>query len=205
MAFIKDWISAPKATRPMALALVVVSVAVGCHDEPMPTIQLMPGTASEQQLSFSPKASLAEYVELATGGDQLRIILASYELNCEGYSPTPETGVLVVLTFLLPVGQRPMPGTYPWSGLPQVEKSTDTASELKSPVVMPVIRMGKSSFEMLPGGSVDIQHLNLERQGEVVGVMRLEQSGGDGHPPTRLFGSFKARVCRTTVPSGTWH
>ena len=154
-------------------------------------------------MSFLPKSSLAEYVELPTGGDELRITLANYELNCDAYSPVPENGILVVLTILLPVGQHPVVGTYPWPGLPRGEKSSDTSFDLKSPVVLPVIRLGKKSIPLLPGGNVDIQRLNLERQGEVVGVMRLEQSGGDGQPPTRLFGSFLARVCRTTVSSGS--
>ena len=175
---------------------------IGCHDNHPATIQLMTGASTEQQVSFSPKSSFAEYVELPTGGDELRITLANYELNCDTFAPNPEGGVLVVLTFLLPVGQRPDVGTYPWPGLPRGDKSTDANFELRSPVVMPVIRIGRKSIPLLPGGNVDIQRINLERQGEVAGAMRLEQSGGDGQPPTRLFGSFVARVCRTTVPAG---
>ena len=142
-------------------------------------------------------------VKVQIQGDELRVTLANYELNCDAYAPTPDNGAFVVLTFLLPVGQHPVVGSYPWSGLPRGEKSADSNFDLKSPVVMPVIRLGKKSLAMLPGGLVDIQRLNLERQGEVAGVMRLEQSGGDGQPPTRLFGSFTARVCRTTVPAGS--
>ncbi len=183
---------------------IAVSLSVSsCRDSQTAVIQIMTGNESEQQMSFSPKSSLAEYVELPTGGDELRITLASYELNCDSYTPTPDNGVLVVLTFLLPVGQHPAVGTYPWPGLTRGEKAAGNNFDLKSPVVMPVIRIGKRSIPLLPGGSVDIQRLNLERQGDVTGVMRLEQSGGDGQPPTRLFGSFVARVCRTTLPSGS--
>jgi len=189
----------------LTTSLVVASFSVtsSCQENHAAVIQIMTGDSSEQQVSFTPKASLAEYVELPSGGDELRVTLANYELNCDAYAPTPDNGALVVLTFLLPVGQHPVIGSYPWSGLPRGEKSADSNFDLKSPVVMPVIRLGKKSLAMLPGGLVDIQRLNLERQGEVAGVMRLEQSGGDGQPPTRLFGSFAARVCRTTVPAGS--
>jgi len=178
-------------------------IAAGCRENPVASIQLMTGESTDQQMSFLPKSSFAEYVELTTGGDELRITLANYELNCDTYTPNPEGGVLVVLTFLLPVGQHPVVGAYPWPGLPRGEKSADANFDLKSPVVMPVIRIGKRSIPLLPGGNVDIQRLNLERQGEVSGAMRLEQSGGNGQPPTRLFGSFTARVCRTTIPAGS--
>ncbi len=188
-----------------AAAFVVASfmLVVGCRENDPSVIQIVAGGAGEQQLTFAPVASLAEYVELPNRGDELRVSLANYDLNCDGYSPNPDGGVLVVLTFLLPVGQHPIAGTYFWPGLPKGDKSTDADFELKTPVVMPVVRIGKRSIALLPGGNVDIQRLNLERQGEVVGVMRLEQSGGDGQPPTRLFGSFRARVCRTSMPSGT--
>jgi len=175
---------------------------VGCRDNNPSVIQIVAGNSSDQQLTFAPVASLAEYVELPNRGDELRVSLANYELNCDGYSPNPDGGAVVVLTFLLPVGQRPTVGTYFWPGLQKGDKSPDADLELKTPVVMPVVRIGKRSIALLPGGNVDIQRLNLERQGEVVGVMRLEQSGGDGQPPTRLFGSFTARVCRTSIPSG---
>ncbi len=183
---------------------LIVCVAIGlgsCRDNSAPVIQVVAGNSGEP-ISFTPKVSFAEYAELPSGGDELRVSLANYDLNCDGYSPVPEGGIIVVLTFLLPVGQRPTVGTYPWPGLPTGGNVSDANFELKTQLVMPVVRIGKRSTAMLPGGNVDIQRINLERQGEVVGVMRLEQSGGDGQPPTRLFGSFTARVCRTSVPTG---
>lgn len=187
----------------LLLSLCGSRSTIACRDNSPPVIQIVAGDLGEQQINFTPQSAFAEYVELPSGGDELRVSLANYELNCDGYVPNPNSGVLVVLTFLLPVGQRPVAGTYPWPGLPKGDKSADANFELKTPVVMPVIRIGKRSIALLPGGNVDIQRLNLERQGEVVGVMRLEQSGGEGQPPSRLFGSFTARVCRTTIPSGS--
>ncbi len=195
----KRWVL---AQRRVLLTLIGTFLTLACRDNSLPVIQIVAGNLGEQQVDFTPQSAFAEYVELPNGGDELRVSLANYELNCDSYAPNPNSGVLVVLTFLLPVGQRPAIGSYPWPGLPKGDKSADANFELKTPVVMPVIRIGKKSIALLPGGNVDIQRLNLERQGEVVGVMRLEQSGGDGQPPTRLFGSFTARVCRTTIPSG---
>ncbi len=187
------------------LTSLILCPAIGlssCRDSSAPVVQIVAGNSNEQQISFAPKVSFAEYAELPAGGDELRVSLANYDLKCDGYSPVPEGGVIVVLTFLLPVGQRPSVGTYPWPGLPTGGKLSDANFELKTQLVMPVVRIGKTSTALLPGGNVDIQRINLERQGEVVGVMRLEQSGGDGQPATRLFGSFTARVCRTSVPTG---
>ena len=180
------------------LSLLVVG-AFRERDEP--TIKLVTGSSNEQQIGFSPKASFAEYVELPTQGDQLRITLANFNSSCDDYASTPADGIMVVLTLMLPAGQNPMVGTYPWPGLPaNVSSATDL--DLKTPIVIPVVRQGPRSATLLPGGSVDIQHVSLERQGEVTGVMRLEQSGGDGRPPTRLFGTFAAKVCRTTNQAG---
>ncbi len=200
------WLDTVEVVRPWCLATRLLFPSLwlnSCLENSSPVVQIVTGNSSEQQISFAPKITFAEYVELPNGNDELRVSLANYELSCEGYSPVPEGGVLVVLTFLLPVGQRPVVGTYPWPGLPKGNTPTDTSLELKTPVVMPVIRIGKKSNALLPGGNVDIQRINLERQGEVAGVMRLEQSGGDGQPATRLFGSFTARVCRTSVPTGS--
>jgi hypothetical protein len=109
---------------------------------------------------------------------------------------------MITLTFILPVSQRPVAGTYPWPGLPANVNSL-AELDLKAPIVIPVVKQGPKSMTLLPGGSVDLQQLSLERQGDVAGVMRLEQSGGDGQLATRLFGSFVARVCRTTNQAGS--
>lgn len=174
-----------------------------CREKSTPQIEIATGGANEQHITFAPKVAFAEYVELPTSGDELRVSLANYDLSCEGYSPVPDNGLLVTLTFLLPVGQRPIAGTYPWPGLPEEVKLGGATFDLKTPIVMPVVRIGKRSMAFLAGGNVDIQSVNLERQGEVTGVMRLEQSGAEGQPATRLFGSFSARVCRSSVPTGT--
>lgn len=173
-----------------------------CHERNEPTIQLVTGTSNEQQVSLTPKSSFAEYVELPTQGDQLSIVLTSFSSSCDEYTPTPADGVMITLTFILPVGQHPVAGTYPWPGLPP-NVSSLAELDLKAPIVIPVVKQGPKSMTLLPGGSVDLQNLSLERQGDVSGVMRLEQSGGDGRPATRLFGSFIARVCRTTNQAGS--
>jgi hypothetical protein len=183
------------------VACVSLVFTSACHERNEPTIQLVTGMGNEQQLSLSPKSSFAEYVELPTQGDQLSIVLTDFTSSCDEYTSTPANGVMITLTFILPVGQRPLAGTYPWPGLPSNVNSL-AELDLKAPIVIPVVKHGPKSMTLLPGGSVDLQRLSLERQGEVAGVMRLEQSGGDGQPATRLFGSFVARVCRTTNQAG---
>ena len=175
--------------------LLLISVA--CRDHTDPTIQLVSGLGDGQAIAFSPKSTLAEYVELPNQGDQLRIILTNFDSSCETYLATPPDGIMIVLTFVVPAGHNPSAGTYTWPGLPaNINSSADL--DLKAPIVIPVVRQGTKSITMLPGGNVDIQQVNLERHGEVTGAMRLEQSGGEGLPATRLFGTFNAKLCRTT-------
>ena len=180
--------------------LLIVTSA--CRERNEPTIQLVTGTSNEQQFSLTPKSSFAEYVELPTQGDQLSIVLTNFSSSCDEYTPTPTDGVMITMTFILPVGQHPVAGTYPWPGLPPNVNSL-AELDLKAPIVIPVVKQGLKSMTLLPGGSVDLQQLSLERQGDVAGVMRLEQSGGNGQPATRLFGSFVARVCRTMNQAGS--
>lgn len=186
----------------LLVAMVTLALASGCRERNEPLIQLVTGTGNEQLLNLSPKTAFAEYVELPTQGDQLSIVLTNFPLSCDEYEPTPADGVMITLTFIMPVGQHPIAGTYPWPGLPPTASNLADL-DLKAPIVIPVVKQGPKSMTLLPGGSVDIQHLSLERQGEVTGVMRLEQSGDEGHPATRLFGSFVAKVCRTTNPTGS--
>ena len=58
------------------------------------TIRLVTGSGNEQQIGFSPKASFAEYVELPTQGDQLRITLTNYSSSCDDFALTPADGIL---------------------------------------------------------------------------------------------------------------
>jgi hypothetical protein len=178
-----------------------LALLFGCRQRNEPTVQLVMGAGAEQ-VNFAAVSSFAEYVELPTQGDQLTIALSSFSSSCEEYQPPPDNGVVLTLTFIFPIGQHPVVGTYPWPGLPPNASSLQEL-DLKTPIVIPVVKQGPKSTTLLPGGSVDIQRLSLERQGEVAGVMRLEQSGDEKHPATRLFGSFVARVCRTTNQVGS--
>jgi hypothetical protein len=187
-----------KFLQMMCTSLVFLA---GCRERNDPTIQLVMGTGTDQA-SFSPASSFAEYVELPTQGDQLSIVLSNFTSSCDEYTPAPANGVMITLTFIFPLGQHPVAGTYPWPGLPPNANSLQEL-DLKAPIVIPVAKQGPKGTTLLAGGSVDIQRLSLERQGEVAGVMRLEQSGDEQHPATRLFGSFVARVCRTTNQAGT--
>jgi hypothetical protein len=188
--------------RQLLVAFASFALASACRERHEPLIQLVTGTGSEQLLNLSPKTAFAEYVELPTQGDQLSIVLTNFALSCDEYLPTPNDGVMITLTFIMPVGLHPTVGTYPWPGLPP-NATTLADLDLKTPIVIPVVKHGPKTTTLLPGGSVDLQHLSLERQGEVAGVMRLEQSGDEGRPATRLFGSFVAKVCRTTNPAGS--
>ena len=185
----------------LLVALASMAFAAGCRERNEPTIQLAMGPGPEQQFNIVPTSAFAEYVELPTQGDQLSIVLTNFSSSCDEYTPTPPEGVMIALTFIFPAGQHPVVATYPWPGLPPNANSLQDL-DLKAPVVLPVVKQGPKSTTLLPGGSVDLQRLSLERQGEVAGVIRLEQSGDEKHAATRLFGSFVARVCRTTNQGG---
>lgn len=212
------WNEPTNRARLTWLALLVACVSLGCESESPAKVHLNLGPRPEDQRSFVPKASLAEYTELVGEGAELRVILSSHPITCDGSLPLSSDQTLVALTFSLPNGMKPQPGPYLWTGLVENESNASTPSPTPAaasaattseatttpppdpPIarVMPFVRLGKHGVELPPGGHVELTEIRLDAQGLIRGLLKIEQAGSVGLPATSLLGSFSARWCRIT-------
>lgn len=201
------------------LMLVLCSIASGCDSEAPAKIHVNLGARPEDQLSFVPKASLAEYTELPGEGAELRVILSSHPATCDAYVPLADDQILVAMTFSLPSGVKLQPGPYLWMGLSEHDLHPDASAPstiAQAPAnaarvpdapsddpqiarVLPFIRIGKRAAELPPGGHVELTEVRLDAQGTVRGLLKIEQAGSVGLPATSLLGSFAARWCRISM------
>lgn len=174
-------------------------VCSGCESQSAPAIHLNLGPKPEEQRSFQPKSSLAEYTEIPGVGTELRVVLSSHPITCESYLPLVADQVLVTLSFSAKTPAKLAPGPYPWPGL---RSEAEAAAAEPIPLQgMPFVRLGKQGVEVPAGGQVELTDLQLDAQGSVRGVLKLEQPGAAGLPATSLLGSFAARWCRISVIS----
>lgn len=185
------------------LGLLVIATIGACQSEPVPVVHVNLGNAPSLRRSFQPKSSLAEYVELPGLGAELRVLLSSHEMTCDGPSHLLDDQVLVSLTFTVPNGQKLGKMAFVWP-LPTEKNSGDEPRAAPTTAtVMPFVRFGKVGHEIPPGGQVEITDVVLDPQGTVHGVLRLEQPGAQGVSASSILGSFSARWCRVSLGTST--
>lgn len=155
-------------------------------------VELHVGNQPEQMRNFHATTSLAEYIEIPGAGNELRLTLASYELDCDVFTPPApdETSVSVVLT--TPPGVVPTSGVYPWLG--HEAHGGDVRSPAKA-FAFPTARLGGKSYVFQPGGGVVLKDVSLGKHGSVTGLLNFEFSGDARHPATSLKGRFSAKIC----------
>lgn len=169
-----------------------------CQSEPVPVVHVNLGNAPAQRRSFQPKSSLAEYVELPGVGAELRVLLSSHEMTCDGPIHLLDDQILVSLTFTVPNGQKLSKMAFVWPLPTEPSKVDDPRAAATTATVMPFVRIGKVGHEVPPGGQVEITELVLDPQGTVRGLLRLEQPGAQGVSASSILGSFTARWCRVS-------
>ncbi|MGE5785882.1 MAG: hypothetical protein ACM3ZE_14890 [Myxococcales bacterium] len=181
------------------MGLAVCLAFNGCETQGAPAIHVNLGQKPEEQRSFQPRASLAEYTEIPGVGTELRVVLSSHPVTCDSYLPLAADQVLVTLSFSAQSPAKLAPGPYPWPGL---RSEAEVAGAEPIPFqVMPYVRVGKQGREVPAGGLVELTDVQLDAQGAVRGVLKLEQPGAAGLPATSLLGSFAARWCRISTLS----
>jgi hypothetical protein len=170
-----------------------------CESEPVAAVHLTVGVQPEDQRSFVPKASLAEYTEIPGLGTELRVVLSSHPITCDSYLPLVKDQIIVALDFSVPTGTNLGSGVYPWN---EPKTGGGDSPEAPAAMVTPYVRLGKHGIELPRGGQVELTELRLDAQGAVRGILRLEQPGAAGLPATSLLGSFSARWCRIATMAG---
>ncbi|MEZ4234163.1 MAG: hypothetical protein R3B89_33625 [Polyangiaceae bacterium] len=165
---------------------------VGCEEKQVAPIEVDVG--SGQPIQFKPKAAFAEYVELPGLRNELRITLADYEASCERFVPPPAGKALVTIVVVTPPDMTLQAGSYAWAG-PELRGMA--AGVQSHPVAEPTVRIGEKGYLFGAGGGVQLRALNLDEYGEVDGVLGFEAAAAEGRGPTRIRGSFRAKICRS--------
>lgn len=167
------------------LLLIVIFLCFGCRSKDPPAIELVVGSAPNAHVRFVPRTSLAEYVELADGSSELRILLASYQASCERFVPPGPSDASVTVLVTVPPGGRIASSQYYWRG-----------RDHAPPFALPSARIGPRSFVFEPGGAVQLHNVLLEPEGRVEGLLQFEFAGTGDRPQTRISGRFSAAMCR---------
>ena len=179
--------------RPSLAMVPVLCVLAGCDPRPSARVDVTLGARPEDRHSFVAEAAFAEYLELTDGTHELTITLASYKASCERFEP-PEPGSVVVTTVALtPPGVHLSKGSLPWSGH---EAHGGTPLKPKHAYAVPTVRVGSKSFQLQPGGALELSQVELSRDGRIGGLLKFESSGGAAHEATSIKGNFDVPLCR---------
>lgn len=169
----------------------------GCEQEHRDQITLQVGR--DQAIPFEVESGFAHYFELPGHGDVLRIILASYELDCMEYR-SPEAGdVFVAITVRVPPNETLDPGTFEWKGI--VVDEEDDEDERAAPVTdaLPFVRLGEDARALPPGGHLKLRKFSPERFGLVQGQLAFRDAGAGQVASTALLGDFSVRICHAAL------
>lgn len=158
-----------------------------CRDRGGAPIRIVLGPTPQDEVTLTPRASMAEYIEVSAAETALLLTFTSAPRACdEGPDPAPDSVGLSV-RIVLPEGEKLGPGSIPLlasSGAPSGAYATST------------VKLRGHRRELLPGGSVELGALDLNPQGSVEGMLKLEFPGDLTHPATRVSGRFVAYFCR---------
>jgi len=178
----------PRAARYLAAA----AFALGCEPSRTHDITIVDGADTTR---FATKSAFAEYVELPGLRNELRITLASYSVSCEHWSPPKDGEFALSLTIVTPAEQRPVPGSYAWTGLPARDQLLHEAYAL------PKALLGAHSRLFEPGGALRLGAVSLDLHTSVIGALAFEYPGDGNRPATRIDGGFEAKICRSSISS----
>ena len=171
------------------LAVLSTLLLGACRSEPAPPIEVAIGPGDAERERFSPRSAFAEYLELPGKKNELRITLASYEAGCDRFV-APEPGeTLVTIVVVTPPGAEPRPGSHGWSGEP--------SGAIVAPYAAPTVRLGSKSRALPPGGSLELDRVELGLGGAVDGRAAFEFAGDAERPASVVRGAFRAKICRS--------
>lgn len=145
----------------------------------------MLGPAASDEATFTPRAALAELIEVSPSETALLVNLTSVPRSCDALPPPSPDEVTVSLRLTLPAGVKLVPGSFP---------STPAATGA-SPLIATVKLRGRK-HELRPGGELSLSRVEVSPQGALEGLLKLEFAGDAERPATRVSGRFLAHFCR---------
>lgn len=176
---------APKSTAGSLRLCAALLLLAACRDTSAAPVHVVLGPQPSDELTLVPVASLAEFVELSSTESALLITLTSVERSCDKLPTDDPQSVAIALRITLPGGAQLAPGVYPVAPGPP-EKPHASGS----------VRRAGMRHELRPGGEIELKQLDLNPQGVVEGLLKLEAPGDAEHPATHVAGRFSAHFCR---------
>jgi hypothetical protein len=175
----------PRALELVLAALLLLSAS--CRDNPAAPIRIVLGPTANDELTLTPRASLAELIELSPNESALLVTLTSAPRACDA-PPEPEPDAAsVALRLWLPGAAKLEPGTFPLlEGSPASDK----------PFAVATVMLHGQRRELKAGGELVLSHVDPTPQGTLEGLLKLEFTGDASRPATRVSGHFLARFCR---------
>lgn len=176
------------------LALLAFAGPAGCKREDGAPITVELGGGRSHR--FVPLVALARYVEIPAAPDELRIVLASYRIGCDSFTPPPPGEVFASVVALVPDGATLGPGEFTWPGALPDGKLTEA-------LVVPTVGLAEGSRTVEARGKLRLDQVELSANGRVTGqLLFAELEGaepGAPTPTTRLSGGFSAHFCALSL------
>ena len=176
---------APRALEVAATGALLLLAS--CRDNVGAPIRIVLGPSASDELTLTPRASLAELIEVSPNETALLVTLTSAARPCDA-PPEPEPDAAsVALRLWLPGAAKLEPGAYPLrEGSPTSDK----------PFAVATVMLHGRREELRAGGELQLSHVDPTPQGTLEGLLKLEFTGDASHPATRVSGHFLARFCR---------
>jgi len=180
---------------PRGIALLLLVALVGCRGEkPGNAIELVVPDGSGRTTGLNPRSAFAEYVEVPDSAKELRITLASHEVSSERYVASGENDTVVVVTLKTPPNEKPRAGSF--ASTPPLPGDAGS-SALGRAYAVPVIRRAQRGYPLSPGGTLELELVDLGKSGVIKGTLAFEYPGDGTHPASSAKGRFTARLCRS--------
>jgi hypothetical protein len=167
------------------VALLLASA--GCRDNAAAPIRIDLGPAANDELTLTPRASLAELVEISANESALFLTFTSAERTCEALAEADADAASVAIRLLLPAGSKLEPGTFPLVADGQLPDK---------PHVLSTVKLHGRRQELQPGGELTLSQVDVSPQGSVEGLLKFEFTGSAERAATRVSGHFLAHFCR---------
>ena len=180
----------------LAAPLLALGLLGGCRDNSAAPIRIDLGPTANDEITLVPRASLAELIEISASESALFLTLTSAERTCEAVSQADaDAGVSIRLK--LPGGRKLEPGSYPLiTDALNTESPAVDKPAVDKPTVQSTVKLHGRRQELLPGGEVELRQADLNPQGSLEGLLKLEFVGDAEHAATRVSGPFLAHFCR---------
>jgi hypothetical protein len=167
--------------------LLLSGALLSCRDHGAAPIRIVLGPAPQDEVTLTPRASLAEYIEVSPAESDLLLTFTAAERTCDTAPDASADAVGLSLRIVLPEGEKLAVGSFPLLASGEGAKTGYATSTVK---------LRGQRRALLSGGSVELRAIDLNPQGSVDGMLKLEFPGDADHPATRVSGRFVAYFCR---------